>query len=341
MCLNRWAVVPGRGIPQGTSASDVLAKLYLDPIDRNLRASGLTCLRYVDDLRVFCKNEVEARHTMVRLARYLRSRGLYMQVSKSTIQTVGEAREQIEAVAVTIKQIRDSYLSELVDRLGGDAAYVSLPEAESLMSDCLDDTPIEVIRTAFDKHFGAFPSGKFDKTLFHFLLKRLGARKDPYALKTCANILVSNPEETSHILAYSAATGGWSDLEPTILELMRFVPLIYPYQMYLIVEWLGTISFTPSTELVNAIRWLAFDQQHPHYLRAVCRDFIGNYGLPHDLELLIHLYPETTGELEQAEIICSLRRLEQGRRNAFLTRLEGDGEFQRRAVKFVRGKGII
>ncbi|MDU3132917.1 MAG: reverse transcriptase domain-containing protein, partial [Bradyrhizobium sp.] len=31
LCLNRWAVVPNRGVPQGLSASDVLAKVYLNP----------------------------------------------------------------------------------------------------------------------------------------------------------------------------------------------------------------------------------------------------------------------------------------------------------------------
>src|SRR4029450_7658401 len=39
-CVNRWGLVPGRGIPQGQSASDILAKLYLNSVDKNLRALG-------------------------------------------------------------------------------------------------------------------------------------------------------------------------------------------------------------------------------------------------------------------------------------------------------------
>jgi hypothetical protein len=34
-CMNRWAEPRGKGIPQGHSASDILAKLYLDSIDHN------------------------------------------------------------------------------------------------------------------------------------------------------------------------------------------------------------------------------------------------------------------------------------------------------------------
>ena len=37
-CLNRWSqvVIGGKGIPQGLSASDILGKLYLTPIDQHL-----------------------------------------------------------------------------------------------------------------------------------------------------------------------------------------------------------------------------------------------------------------------------------------------------------------
>jgi hypothetical protein len=38
-CLNKWAQVQGRGIPQGQSPSDILAKLYLNSIDQTLKGS--------------------------------------------------------------------------------------------------------------------------------------------------------------------------------------------------------------------------------------------------------------------------------------------------------------
>ena len=36
ICLNRWCAVPNRGVPQGLSPSDVLAKVYLNPVDQAL-----------------------------------------------------------------------------------------------------------------------------------------------------------------------------------------------------------------------------------------------------------------------------------------------------------------
>src|SRR5205814_4488384 len=49
--LNRWSHPRGKGIPQGYSASDILAKIYIAPVDRGLRNAGFTHLRYVDDMR--------------------------------------------------------------------------------------------------------------------------------------------------------------------------------------------------------------------------------------------------------------------------------------------------
>ena len=39
-CLWAWAEPRGRGIPQGMSASDLLAKLYLDGVDHRLERAG-------------------------------------------------------------------------------------------------------------------------------------------------------------------------------------------------------------------------------------------------------------------------------------------------------------
>ena len=67
-CLNRWSSGNGRGIPQGISASDILGKVYLNSIDLALRELGFVHLRYVDDIRIFCQNEVEAKIALLKLA---------------------------------------------------------------------------------------------------------------------------------------------------------------------------------------------------------------------------------------------------------------------------------
>src|SRR2546427_11485860 len=64
-CLNRWADPLKTGIPQGQSASDVLAKVYLNSVDRNLQSMGHDHFRYADDFRVFCGVNVQAKKALL------------------------------------------------------------------------------------------------------------------------------------------------------------------------------------------------------------------------------------------------------------------------------------
>src|SRR5258707_2835442 len=92
-CLYRWAVIPGRGIPQGYSASDILAKVYLNPIDRAMGDEGFDYIRYVDDIRVFCKGFVNCKQALLFLTQQLRRRGLNLQTSKTEMTVRHEAQK--------------------------------------------------------------------------------------------------------------------------------------------------------------------------------------------------------------------------------------------------------
>ena len=63
-CLHTWSQPRDKGIPQGYSASDILAKLYLLPVDQALKNEGYTHLRYVDDIRIFCGNLTAAKRSV-------------------------------------------------------------------------------------------------------------------------------------------------------------------------------------------------------------------------------------------------------------------------------------
>lgn len=78
-CLKRWSQPRDKGIPQGLSASDLLAKVYLNPSDRGLRNAGFKHLRYVDDIRIFCRNSLDAKRALLTLNELLRARGLNVQ----------------------------------------------------------------------------------------------------------------------------------------------------------------------------------------------------------------------------------------------------------------------
>lgn len=60
-----------RGLPQGLSASRLLAEAVMNPVDRFLLRSGYVFTRYVDDFVFFCRTREEAKRAVLTLSDYL------------------------------------------------------------------------------------------------------------------------------------------------------------------------------------------------------------------------------------------------------------------------------
>jgi Reverse transcriptase (RNA-dependent DNA polymerase) len=336
-CLNKWAQVPGRGIPQGQSPSDILAKLYLNNIDKNLKNMNYAHLRYVDDIRVFCGSLIDAKRVLVDLSRLLRKRGLNLQSAKSEIHRADHAREKIEEVTAVVKSVRNRFISEVVKQTGHGDPYMSVTEADEILEESPEAAPIEVIQETYQAYF-VDSGGGFNRTLFRFLLSRLSKQGDEFATAHAPALLEEHPEETDAILDYLGSVGPAGKYGRPVWEFLASGRLVYPYQAYQIVEWFFENTTHAPEELVEAIRAVAFDSSTPRYVKTYCRAFLGNFGSDADLERIADSYDDTADPSEKVEIICSLRRLEPGRRNGFLARVEKDGEMNVRAVKWVKSK---
>jgi retron-type reverse transcriptase len=97
-CLQRWSHPRNEGIPQGYTTSDLLAKLYLTPVDKHLQRDGFSHLRYVDDIRIFCSTKLQAKHAIRQLSVLMYFRGLTLQSAKTDILTKAEARTEFDGV---------------------------------------------------------------------------------------------------------------------------------------------------------------------------------------------------------------------------------------------------
>lgn len=337
-CLNKWAQIPGRGIPQGQSPSDILAKLYLNNIDANLENMGYSHVRYVDDLRIFCSSLIEAKRLLVDLSRLLRKRGLNLQSAKSEIHRADDAREKIEEVTAVVKLVRNRFIREIVKQSGYGDPYMSVSEADEILEGNPDSAPIEVIQDTYQTYF-IDSSTRFNRTLFRFLLNRLGKQADGFASEHCPSLLGEHPDETDAILDYLRLVGPVEVYGVPVLEFLKSENSVYPYQTYQILEWFLEYSTEPSDELIETVRAIGFDSSTPRYVKTYCRAFLGKFGAVADLERIADSYDETPDPSEQVEIICAIRRLERSRRNNFLARVEKDGEMNLRAVRWVKAQG--
>lgn len=338
-CLNRWALVGGRGLTQGHSASAILAKLYLNSVDHNLRELGHSHLRYVDDIRIFCHSRPEAKRAILDLTQLLRRRGLQLATEKLEIQRADYAQRRIMGVVTTIQTVQARLVEQLIETLGLENPYLDIWEVDKLISANPDEAPMDIIRETYQSHFIDSLS-PFDKSLFRFLLRRLASAGDTLAVENCRLQLERHPEETHTVLRYIGEVEATPDFGDFLAAYIGSDRAVYPYQTYQVLSWYLKIELEPPEGVIATARGLAFDESQPEYLRAVARQMLGRYGAAADLERLEASYNRAGGDLEKAELICSISRMETGRRNAFLARVANDGELQRRAVQLVRAGAI-
>lgn len=113
ICLQKWAAPRNKGIPQGHSASDILAKLYLRTLDRDLIDQGFIHSRWVDDIRIFVESQLKGKQALRRLVELLHRIGLTAQSAKSDILLRSQARAKFEGVTPVIEQLRKELMVEV------------------------------------------------------------------------------------------------------------------------------------------------------------------------------------------------------------------------------------
>jgi hypothetical protein len=335
-CLRRWSGSRAKGIPQGQSASNILAKLYMNPIDKGLRNEGFDHLRYVDDLRVFCRSELEARKALHVLNRLLRERGLNIHSAKTYIRPIEEARIEIDGVTPRIEAIREEMIGEADGIDATDDPY-SRDDSEEATEGDGDPSTREILELSFQKSF-VDPAGKFEAPWFHYLLKGLAATRSAVAVECCLDYIRHRPEETGPVLAYLSKVDLTEANTSDLVAHLDADDAIYDYQLWQILGWLGTENRVNDQVLGQCRSW-AFDRNRPLWLRTAAIELIGKHGDEADLEKLENQYPLAGEELEKTAIVIALSRMESGRRNAFLSKVKDDGMLVERAVHLLRQEG--
>jgi hypothetical protein len=335
-CLNHWAQTEGRGLPQGVLASDVLAKLYLESFDRALKSEGYRHVRYTDDIRLFCRSQREAKRALVRITALLRDRGLTLQSAKTQIRDLDGLEDEFDGAYPVIRDLNRSYIQRARDA-GIMAADPSLPI--SVIDDLIRRSPNSVSPTVIRQAFRKYVLGVDtpNRSVLHYVLRRMAKRGDETAVAYCVDLLIRRPEETNDVLRYFEGLGVNRKTEASAVRALVSPDLaMYDYQHYQILSWLWRNVDSVSARTLRVIRKIAFDGEAARYVRAMARALLGKFGDQADLERLLTAFNGASDPLERAQLLCSLTRLERGRRNALLGRVKSESEWVSRAVRVVR-----
>lgn len=109
--LCRWTATDHRiyhnhGIPQGPLSSGLLSEVVLQHFDANRgRESKVKYFRYVDDIRLFGKSELELRKMLVTLDYLSKDIGLFPQASKISIHEVTDIEAELKSVSSPVESV--------------------------------------------------------------------------------------------------------------------------------------------------------------------------------------------------------------------------------------------
>lgn len=339
-CLHRRPRVQRRGIPQGHSPSDLLAKLYLRAVDRSLIAEGFNHNRWVDDFRIFCMTEHEARRALVALADVLGRRGLVLQTAKTRTLSADAARARFNEVHMLLDPIQANAARELAQEDYGAPSHLPPWQLDRVLAAAGAEGAIQVLRSAFYAYFVAL-GVRFTKSLFHYLLSRLSAANDVTYVSEAVGILRIHPEEFDHIADYCAAVSRRDLLETAFLDQHRDGLLPYPYMMYQFLRWRSRAdaALAPACRLI--VRQCAFEHSHPWFVRAIACAVLAKLGDAADLDSMEAAYAGAQSSIERAELICGIQRIEAGRRNALFGRAAGDGDLVSSAERLARWGPLV
>jgi hypothetical protein len=151
--LRKWSDerISGYGLPQGPPASSFLADIFLDYVDRRMeKYKGY--IRYMDDIRIFCKKKIEAKIALKDLTIALRNLKLNINAKKTDILSDKEIEEKL---------------------FDPDKSFLNMIETtiKSGNRELIQGSVIPALLKLVEK---AFSNDAFEKTHLNFALYRLG-----------------------------------------------------------------------------------------------------------------------------------------------------------------------
>lgn len=334
-CLNVWSNRGEAGIPQGYSASDILAKTFASRLDEMLVNDGFSHLRYVDDLRIFCNSKSEAKKAILALSKYVHTLGLNLQSAKTKILTGQEVMDNVRGTTMTIDGIRQELVDELVDEI---LTYGEYPIVEEAVNTALEKYPedsLDVLERTFVEHFLNDNDGNFNKSLFHFLLKKLGRVGSKKAIEYCLWSLGERPEETLFVLNYLQSVELENAEMASLITYLVSAENVYDYQRYQILKWFLKNNIK-NAQVLQFSRRVIEDLNKDEWLRAYAISYVGRFGNEADLTNFEYQFTQDISPMVKAHFIEACRRRLPAARNAFYRRVAGQDALYKLAVAYSR-----
>lgn len=317
--LNRWSDerVSGYGLPQGPPASSFLADIYLDYVDRQMEKYE-NYYRYMDDIRIFCRTEIEAKKALKNLIIALRGIKLNINAKKTRI--------------LSGKDIETSLFDTLKPLLNHIEAIVKGRNKEQI------NTVVPLLIKIFE---GSFLNDMFEKSHINFSLYRLGVLQSS-DIKIDTNKIIdlikdnfiAKPHHTGLFCFFLTLFPSDKDIFDFLISFLQSEHNIYEWQEIKVLKSLLRFKVKPSSQQIDFFIEAAKNSNKHDAARAFYLLLVGKHGTNRDRDVIVDIYSNDSNLYIKTAIILALQELGQASRNDFYSRVKRNDNSSE-IVKFI------
>jgi len=305
--LRKWSEdrVSGYGLPQGPPASSFLADIYLDHVDHKMD-NYENYVRYMDDIRIFCKTEIEAKLALKELIIALGALKLNINAKKTEILREHEIESKLFDPAKSLFDIIESILKSK------DASKIK-----------------EVIPPLTEMFETSFLDGNFEKSHLNFSLYRLstlhasGFEMDVDRITSLIrDNFIHKPHHTGLFCYFLTPFPKDKLIIRYLIDFIKDTNNIYEWQEAKVVQSLLKFYANLSSDDVQYCIRCVMDSNKHFAVRAFYSLLIGKHGSNRDREILVDLYDHSWSDYLKAAFILAVQQLGYASRNEFYSRIK-------------------
>jgi len=320
--LRKWSNerISNYGLPQGPAGSSFLGDIFLDHVDRKMeKYEGY--FRYMDDIKIFCKSELETKIALKDLIIALRDLKLNINAKKTDILH-NEKIEKIFDPHHELMTFTDKIIESKKEKL---IEEIAVPSLLMLFEESFTDTP-------------------FEKRYLNFSLFRLGVLYNSNINFNYEEIIekiiinfAKRPHHTGIFCDFLSNFDTRIDIFKNIMDFLKSNENIYEWQEMKLLQCL--LRFRIDQNIIDNEFFINQSKNKNNHTIVNCFYLIltGKYGNNRDRDLLIELYNEKEDDYYKMALILSLQELGSASRNDFYNRLnKNEQENIKDFIKYVK-----
>lgn len=304
--LRKWSSerILEYGLPQGPNASSFLADIYLDSIDRKME-EHCGYFRYGDDIRIFCKKEIDCKIALKDFIIALRDLKLNINAKKTGIfsgkkienKLFDQQKSLMNMIEIGLKSGNKEIIEETIPNL------------------------IWLFENSFSNH-------NFSSTHLKFSLYRLSLLKynnfyfdTTKIIKIIKDNFVSNPNNTDLFCLFLSLFPNKDTLK-FLIDFLESEDNIYEWQEMQILKTLLNLNVKFDHDFILYCINSANDSNKNYVIRSFYYLIAGKHGNNRDRITIQDSYNDSLDNYLKKSIILAVQELGKGSRNDFYSKIK-------------------